>query len=286
MSIETAQGEMHHRELEVRGDRDVRFDLEPPAELSGRVVDAETGQPVVAYLVLKREIVPGRRATGGQATSEVDGSFRLAVAAGIWRLEISTSGYARQSVPIDLDSGEVRSGFEIALNPAHRFTLLVTSETGSPARLITVFQTGRDGRVLARQRRAVSEEGSVEFDFLPEGTWNLWVHSPLTPATPFQVTIPGEPVAVTLPAGGSVDLRVPELEGREVRSRLRIRRPDGKVYTSPILEGRGWSVYGGRSRIAPLPVGVWALEIESSDGQTWRAMVEVLPDQVVKAIAD
>ena len=125
LRIETADGDVHMRTVEIFGDQEVRLDLDDSAVVEGVVTDAETQLPIQdANLVLEGETALGSLASGGSAASNTDGSYRLIAGAGRWRLRIGAEGYVRQTMPVDLSPGEHRSGLQLALVPANLLTPL------------------------------------------------------------------------------------------------------------------------------------------------------------------
>ncbi|MFN3597490.1 MAG: TonB-dependent receptor domain-containing protein, partial [Rubricoccaceae bacterium] len=82
----------------------------PTATLTGIVVDAQTGETLIGVNVLVLETSTG-------ATTDLDGRYTLRLPAGTYTLQVSYTGYDRQTVQgVTLAAGE-RTSLDIALTP-------------------------------------------------------------------------------------------------------------------------------------------------------------------------
>ncbi len=120
-------GVTHSRQIEIHGDQNILVDLNPPAVLTGTVIDRATRQPVAGANLIaiavdtEAEVAPGAEGDwtpAGSAQSNADGEYRLQFAPGMsTSLMVHRLGYEGFGVPLDLVPGERRGGFMIELQP-------------------------------------------------------------------------------------------------------------------------------------------------------------------------
>ena len=112
-------GVMYERTIELRGDQDLRFDLEPPAVLTGVVVNAQTRQPLAeAFVVTIVDTGPAEPLPGGMAMTGMDGTFELRSAPGAYDLSVRSEGFEDLTIPVELAAAEHRQGLVFELRPA------------------------------------------------------------------------------------------------------------------------------------------------------------------------
>lgn len=294
--IRQPDGGRRTRLVDLRADLEIAIDLEAAAVLEGVVLDRASGEPValaqIAAIGGEHSSLAAAYASsqvGGTTSSGPDGSFRLEVEPGRWRLQTTADGYSLGTLPIEAVAGDERGGLRIFLEPAAKLTLLINA--GGRAGLtvpqfVTVQQIGPDGQVAGMGFAQPGPDGSAEVSFLQPGTWRIYVRSQSSPPVPLTVTVPGDPVPVTLPPGGQIDLRVPALESSTIPARVAALLPSGEPWLDPLLAGNGWPMVQGRARIGPLPAGAWTLAIQADDGQTWSAAAIVTADQVSRLVIE
>ena len=120
-------GVTHSRQIEIQGDQDILVDLDPPAVLTGTVIDRATRQPLAGVNLIaivvdtEAEVAPGAEeewTPAGSAQSNADGEYRLQFAPRMsTSLMVHRLGYEGFALPLDLAPGERRGGFLVELQP-------------------------------------------------------------------------------------------------------------------------------------------------------------------------
>jgi hypothetical protein len=168
-------------------------------------------------------------------------------------------------VPEDSDGG-----FDVRLRPATPWAVRVVGPDGEPARFLRLFLREASGFFYWTN----VEGGIGVLENTPQGRFRLeietehgrYVH-------PEPVEIPGPEVVVQVPAGGDLDLRVPELEieyeeGSWLdRVEVRLTRLDGKV--DELL------VFAESLLLEDVPPGRYRVEVSAPDGRVWTTEAEV-----------
>ena len=172
-------------------------DARPPqaagsASIRGRVISAETGEPVRrARVVLSSEGPAPSRAV----PTDLEGRYEFAgLPAGRYRLTVSRAPYVTRSygqrsplergTPIDLADGERLDTVDVALPRAGMITGRVTDDLGDPVVNVTVAtlrrKSGEEGAELVPAGRvaATDDLGRFRLPGLNEGTYFLGVLSP------------------------------------------------------------------------------------------------------------
>ncbi len=163
-------------------------------EVSGRVVDAVSGAPLVRASVSLETITvsgaPGTYGAGVEATTGADGSFRfLGLAAGRYRLSGSRRGYITTAyqehdgyfAAMIVGAGVPgATGVRLRLEPFGSITGEVRDGSGDPVETasLTLFAPATDGsgKIVPRQTRFLfSNSPRFDFDKLPAGTYFIAV---------------------------------------------------------------------------------------------------------------
>ncbi len=120
-------GVTHSRQIEIQGDQNVLFDLNPPAVLAGTVIDAATREPLAGVNLVAIVVDPEAEVAPGAEEEWIPAGFTQSNAHGEYRLEfapreatslmVQRQGYGGFGVPLDLVPGERRGGFLIELQP-------------------------------------------------------------------------------------------------------------------------------------------------------------------------
>lgn len=91
-----------------------------------------------------------------------------------------------------------------------------------------------------------------------------------------QVTVPGEPLAITLPDAGRLRVRVPELASQNVLAKLSLVRQDQQPFWTLGPGGsieQSWTLRGGKGTVEGIPAGQWFVHAEAADGRVWLGSV-------------
>lgn len=123
----------------------VEVKVTPAVEVSGQVVDAETGLAIEGASIWLR----GR--PGDHAWSGPDGAVRLSTRPGLASLHVSAAatGYRTEGTEVPLERRQRGAGFSIALMPTARINGIVTDSDGDPVAgasiLVDRFDPGQSG---------------------------------------------------------------------------------------------------------------------------------------------
>ena len=260
----------HNQWLEMTGDREITIRL-AGSSVSGVVRNAQGGEAIPGALI-RLQPTEGPEFLIADS-SQPDGSFHLLrVPAGSYRLAVTADGFAATEQTIRVVSGEALSGLDLALRPTAGSLLHVgLAGGGVPRRVNLLALDGTGGPVLA-ETRASDASGRVRLATLPPGTWQLLVSAPGAGTATRAVTVPGEPVAVTLPSAGRLHLRVPALAVTDLLATVTLLGPDQQALWTLGLGGqieRSWPMTAGLATVEGVPPGIWLVRVESTDGRTW-----------------
>ena len=111
-------GAAYQRSIELRTDRHLRLDLEPPALLSGLVVNGRTAQPLAgAFVGTLVDIGLDQPLPGSRTTTNDDGRFELRPAPGATNIVAVGNGFKEQRMAVLLAPAEHRQGLVFELRP-------------------------------------------------------------------------------------------------------------------------------------------------------------------------
>lgn len=272
------------RRIEVDGDLELQLDV-AGSEITGRVVDGETGAPLAGVAVrLEATGHEIRLPFHPRATTDEAGHFLFRrVAAGDYRLRAEEDGYAPAAATLSLADGLPADGVELKLAPTRGLTLDVRSSLGSPPAQVRVaalppgpLPPGAPPVAVFSGREATGENGRVHLDRLPPGTWRLLVAGEGLARVAVEATVPGPPLTVHLEPGASLDLFVPSLAGTGRTGSARLLAADGTPWVGFDWLGRlhvDWELTAGRTRVDQLPAGRWSVEVTAPDGSRLTANV-------------
>jgi hypothetical protein len=190
------------------GDTNVDFVLKDFAKIEGRVVSAQTAQPVTAFRVR----TPGRRGDQFQAISDPQGRFTLSeVEDRAMSLDVRAEGFADTSVPLSgIVGGETRRDVLVRMETGVELAGRVVDTSGKGVGGAHIFlgavphESQRD-----RQQRATSSgDGSFRLTSLPAGQVQISASHPKY--APKTVTANLTPrvenrVEIALSTGGTVE---------------------------------------------------------------------------------
>ena len=252
--------------------------------LAGRVVDADTGTPVVGATVevdgsITQDLAP-IGVVGGQTDSQ--GEFKLRVRCGNRSIRVQAAGYATKLVVVPADAGAA----EVALARGSTVAGHLVLPDGSPA-------PGRVGLRASRPRNsprsfwevvdrggrkvAAGADGSFRFDNVPAGSYFLWARStsgavddsvidvaPKTEndASALHLRLAVQPLATVAGA-------VSGLGDAEMASLRVVQRPDGEQVADRLRVGNG------PFRIAGIPNGRYTLVGSSTTARSVDADFEI-----------
>lgn len=116
--IAVPTGAAYRRRIELRENRHLRLDLEAQARLTGRVVNAETGEPLAdAFVATLVDLGLDQPLPGSMARTTGDGRFELRPAPGANQMLVNSVGFEEQRMPVQLAPAERREGLVFELNP-------------------------------------------------------------------------------------------------------------------------------------------------------------------------
>jgi hypothetical protein len=120
--------------------------------------------------------------------------------------------------------------------------------------------------------RVVDEAGALST--LPPGTWTLLVGAEGGAVVTASLPVPSEePVAVTLPPAGRLNVRVPALLASDLIGTVRLLGRDQQPFWTLGPGGtvvQQWPLAGGKAVVEGVPAGSWTVQVETPDGQRWQ----------------
>ena len=279
--VMAGMGVQHMEALELAGDHDLRIEISTGA-VTGIVRDVD-GEPLAGASVSLEQLDAGPSilsrsfSVGNQAQSDSRGYFQVPrVRQGTWRVVATKAGYAPSETTVAVAGGGSPE-VEIRLTPTEGVTFTVALESGLTVPSVQVSILDASGRPLVSANHPVID-GKVRVSTVPPGRWELVVQSGDSAATRFTVNAPGDQGHLVLPIGGTLNIKVPELEQVQMAS-LRLTGPDGKPFVSSrgIAFGPGeWMLHRGQAMIPALVPGVWSFTIDH-EGRTWSGSGAVTP---------
>ena len=292
-------GLVHRERVELAGDREVAIEIDT-AEVSGRVVDADSGAPVAGAEV---RLVPedlGGLAHASPVRSEADGSFRVRrVPAGEHRLQVLKEGYGTVSRPLTVPPAVGVAGLEVEIAAAAGLVLEVATGTGFPPSQVSVAVLDEASAHPQPERLAIAataggqyttgEGGRVRLADVPPGRWRVLVSAPGMAVTAVDAVAPGPPVPVPLAPEAIVDVVAGSGAGGAAAGLVRLLAADGRPLLVPgygIGVQAGWPLSLGRVRLANVPAGAWTLEITGPDERVTTRPVTAVAGQIVEVVVE
>lgn len=261
-----------HVEIVVRG-----------GAVSGQVVDAETGRPIVGAGV-RSDPIPQLAwdAHAEYRRTDRNGSFIAGpFPAGPWHFVFSAPGYGRREPVIDIGSDDI-GDYNVELRRTPGLRLRVTTPGGNQPRSISAtwhdFATGES---YSRQSFPKGDNpGELTWASAPLGRGILWVGSsrPLLAAR-FEVDNRGQRVEVPLAPAGRLYVTVDEFEN-DPPSYAILRVFDTVGRPVPSSFGAHVYSYSARSRdfvVSPMVPGTYRIVVTAQGGRTWTRQVEIRP---------
>lgn len=265
---------VHNQTLELAHDLDVEVRLEA-ASIAGFVLDEASGAPIPGALLSLRP-VEGPDFLFADSTL-ADGTFHLFhVPPGTYRFTATARDHASAEQLISVAPGDELENIEFVLSATTGLEIQVLLASGeTPSMLHVLARDGAGAPVLAGSF-TVGPSGNTELSSLPSGDWQLTVGSAGGGTMTRWVTVPGEPVVITLPSAANLHIQVPELARENLLATARVMRPDQapfwKLGPGGIVE-QTWILRGGKGIVEAVPAGVWWVIAEASDGRSWAGSV-------------
>lgn len=225
--------------VEIPDQPEVVLDLAlPSGTIGGRVVDAQSGNPIQrASLALRALDAPvpggllgGMMGGGGNAarnTTGEDGSFSFErLEPGRYRLEVGPPRWGNEAnawaplepLEIVLREGERNDRMDLRLEPSLGIEGVVRGADGTPVVGARISARRADQETALSASTRTLEQGKFNLRGLAPGVWDLNVTAGgFAPAARRGVEVtatPGEPLEITLEAGVLVSVRVVEADGR------------------------------------------------------------------------
>lgn len=232
--------------------------------LRGRVIDADTGQPLTDALVQLRSIAPDMMGNR-QASTDSAGNFSFDLLQdGTYHLGTQRSQYASRQQDVSVPGPDV----EIALSRTSATVVhVVDSVTGGP---VTADLTAVNDQKASMGNVRTGSDGTASL-YLPAGSYKLYTHAAGYINGSNEVSVPGPEVRVTLQRGGTITFR---LHGSETTYRVRL-----LVNGAP--QRTDWLSAPARMSLTGIAPGTYTAEVTGADGKTPHGAypVTVLPGQ-------
>jgi protocatechuate 3,4-dioxygenase beta subunit len=278
-----AAGQVHKETLELTADREADIDL-PTAEVRGKVVDADDGNPVAEAAVSLEPVHPegpARSGLPGRVVTGPDGAFVLEGGAeGDYRVVARKDLYAPAEAPIHLSGDKGVDDVKLSMTLAKGLRFTVRDSMGSSPATVSAAFLDPAGQVLLTGSYPVSEGGRVWVSEAPAGHWLLLVSGGNTATATVAVDVPGPRVAVTLADRTRLTVVVPELASRPGTVTLQIVGADGLPYRALRFGGflfQDPKLVDGRLELDDLPPGAWRLHVQVPGGKVREGTAVTAP---------
>lgn len=282
---------IHNQILELPTDRHLELALEAGA-LDGRVSSARDGQPIAGALIVLERRLDGPEVSEFMVTgdTDIDGRFDLPrVPAGAYRLVARHDGHALGEQEVSVADGVRTSGVSLELEPTQGLALEVRLASGAIPQTVHLAVLDPTGHPFLTESRAPDAQGNTHFPTVPAGVWTVEVAAPGAALTELRVSVPGEPVTITLPTAGHLRVRVPALEDSHRTAELTLATADGHPFRVLDLGGRPrerWPVVAGRALVDGLPTGTWILQVSDPDGVIWQTSASTSGSGLAEVVLD
>lgn len=184
------------------GTDDLEIVLKRPGGVSGRVVDAASGEPVPAFAIWM--------AYGWEETVDGAGRFDVRpVPSGMGRLRVKAEGYGEQkSQSIRIEPGETTRDVIVKLTRAERIEGLVVDTAGRPVPDTKIFVNRAPVSAIVRDERYDAQtgpDGTFSIETEPGSVTSLHAHHfRYAPAAVTLADYPERPVRFVLREGGEL----------------------------------------------------------------------------------
>ena len=274
--VMSGAGFQHMETIELVGDHELRIELATGA-VSGTVRSAADGEPLAGATVTLEPLAAGDGAFwarqfsfGNRAETDSSGRFQIPrVRHGSWRVRANMAGHAPGEATVTIaDRGAVQ--VDLRLTPTEGVAFAVALQSGADLPLVQVAILDASGRRIGNSSHPVIE-GRVQVSTVPPGRWELVVQGSDSANTRFVVDSPGDQGSLILPTGGTLSVRVPDLD-RVPMAGVTLRGPDGKPMVSIdglYLRPGEWLMSGGQAIVPGLVPGNWSFTVRHEDGRTW-----------------
>lgn len=264
---------VHNDQIDLQQDRDLVIRLQG-ATVGGLVVSAADGEPIRDAMLSLRP-VEGPEYMVTTATKS-DGRFRVyRVQPNRYRLQANAHGFLAAEQEIQVASGQTLDNVELRLEPAQGARVRVRLASGEiPERVHVQVRDMAGGTALAETHSPRGAEGIFELSSLPPGAWTLLVGADGGAVATASLMVPTEePVAVTLPPAGRLNVRVPALVSSDLIGTVRLLGQDQQPFWTLGPGGnvvQQWPLAGGKAAVEGVPPGSWIVQVETPDGQRWQ----------------
>lgn len=264
---------VHNDRIELRAQREIVVRLE--ASTFSGVVVATDGKPI-ADALLSMKPTAGAEFLIATAT-KANGHFLVAhVPPGRYHLQTRAQGFAPAEQQVQVVAGEALDNLEIRLAPAQGAKLQVRLATGAVPREVHVLVRGPAGEVVLADTRYPDASGMVDLSTVPAGAWTVFVAAKSGAMATASLSVPSEPLSLTLAPAGNLIVRVPALATSDLFATLRLLGPGRQPFWTLGLGGQvqgQWSLVAGSGEVVGVPAGTWSLEVETPDGRKWTGAV-------------
>lgn len=263
---------VHNDQVDLQQDREMVIRLQG-ATIGGLVVSAADGAPVPDALLSLRPVEGAEYliTTGTKA----DGRFVVhRVQPNRYRLQANARGFLPAEQELQVAGGQTLDNLELRLDPAPRTRIRVRLASGQVPSLVHLLVRDPAGGTVRTETQQADASGEITLSSLPPGSWTLLLRADgAALATASLVTPATEPLSVTLPPGGQLNVRVPALVPSDMVGTVRLLGADQQPFWTL---GRGgqveqqWLLVGGKAVIDGVPAGSWTVLVETPDGQRWQ----------------
>ncbi|MEM9595380.1 MAG: carboxypeptidase-like regulatory domain-containing protein [Acidobacteriota bacterium] len=267
---------VHNRKLRIEAHRHLNLEL-GGAEVSGRV--RAGGRGLAGALVILEGRPKGDDAVPFLVTGDTasDGTFHLPrVPSGSFRLTARSDGYGQAETELRVKPGEAQTLLDLELEPTPGLVIEVTLAGGAPPQAVHLHVADSAGRPFLGESRRPGADGRVHFPTVPPGIWRIGIGAPGAASAWAEVSLPDQPLVMTLPPAGSLEVQVPAFTDGPRTADVRLTDGAGRPFRTVGPGGRvqdSWRLHGGLTRMDGIPAGTWTASVTDPTGRPLRRTV-------------
>ena len=154
-------------------------------------------------------------------------------------------GFAPDELTVRLVEGLDEEALELRLTPTDGVRITVTLPGGRPASSFSIVVLDASGRALMFDDYTRGSDGTLLS--VPPGTWELLISAPGMAVAALPISIPSQPITVSLGEQALLRVRVPELERDLMQATVDIVGADGRRFRVPLWRSGKWPLSKGQS---------------------------------------
>ena len=236
----------HTETVEILGNTEIAIDI-TSVRISGSVLDSATWEGISGALVVAGSDAEPFSVAAAQAATLQSGHFEIVLPANrSVTLTARADGFAQESISLDTGPGGEITGVELALERAGELELYVRLSSGLHPNMVSVGVLDGAGTVVFSDVVFGTTEEEIRLRSIPPGEWILLVAAAGGATVSVPISVPGPPVAVTLPPEARISVDLSALAEELGFGTLRLLSPGGEPFRM-VVSGQvlmEWPVMG------------------------------------------